>query len=58
MRFYNFLKRKPIKQDKKHQPKPNPDSGRWFPPNPARSKAGMGTLPSRYSDQRAQIIKN
>ena len=54
MRFYNFLKRKAIKQDKKHtEPKQHGERGRWMP-----TTFRTPTLPSRYSDQRAQIIKN
>lgn len=42
MRFYNFLKRKPIKQSKKHKGQDNPDTGRWKPTIPP---VGMGARP-------------
>lgn len=57
MRFYNYLKRKPIKQSKKHQGKINPDSGRWMP---GVNTSSVGGTPDarKATDQRAQIYKN
>ena len=57
MRFYNFLKRKPIKQSKKHKAKINPNSGKWIP---GVNTSSMGGTPNarKATDQAAQIIKN
>jgi len=54
MRFYNFLKRKPITQDKKHiEPKQPSERGRWMPGTNTQA-----TLPPRYPRKGTGVIKN